>query len=212
MTENVLGPRKVGYWVHSGGVDPETGVPSFASKQRMYRLVSMLKNAQAKGMKPVVFFSGEPTRLSGGHQQAKVLADWKDLGGVPFHVFNVSMPEAFADICHYHADLDELHFINDDAYMSRYLWLFAKAGGRMNAKVKPVLIPVLSNEEYLERYSLEQIAANNAAAWLREALKVNGIWQFLLFGIDRAMNKPTKNPVKRALAKVVRALLRKNLR
>ncbi|RYG58332.1 MAG: hypothetical protein EON60_13455 [Alphaproteobacteria bacterium] len=214
MTVTTVKRRKVGIWVHSGGVDPQTGEPSYASKLRIFALLAEMKALKGTGTDVVVFFSGEPTRKSGGYQQGEVLAKWENLGDPPptFHVFNASMIEAFRDIAHHHRHLDELRFVNDDAHMSRYRWQFAKADPFLAAKVVPVEVPVLQDGEYLERYSLDYMAAYNAAAWLRETVKAVGMFQFLLFLVDRAVNKPTENPLKQAVAKAAAAMLRKDLR
>lgn len=214
MTDNVLGPRTVGYWLHSGGVDPATGEPSFASKLRLYALIATLRSDAGKGYRQLVFLSGEPTRKSGGYDQATVMeqALQKDMVWPGVHVMNTSMAEAYRDIGRLYGGIDVLKFINDDVHMSRYLWQFAKADIALAAKVEEVSVKVSANPDYHKQYPLDYVAAYNTSAWLRETVKAVGLFQLFIFMVDRAVNKPTKNPLKKAVAFVANSLLRPDLR
>ncbi len=214
MTDNVLARRKVGYWVHSGGVDPATGTPSYASKLRLHELVALLARDAGEEVEQIVFFSGEPTRLSGGYQQGQVIADWADLGmsSPRFVVFNLHMLEAYAEIGLHHGDVDELKFVNDDWYMGLFAWKLADANRELYAKVQPVYVAASKDTGYEAQYPRDYVAGYNALAWLREALRVNGKWQMALFAVDRALNKPTRNPLKKAVAAFAHKRLKPSLR
>lgn len=212
--ENDAGKDTV-VWVHSGGTDPDSGLPSHASLLRLRWALSTLKY-RVGGGRVFLLVSGEETRKSGPGSQGRKLADWckglAEFSDYRVEYTELSMEETFKLLVRESGNIESVLFVNDDVHVSRYAYMFAMLDAAFYRKVMLVPVPVMGDLVYAASYSAPYMACYNALVWLRMALKQVSVFQFVLFGLDRAFNKPSRNPLKRAVTALVTRFIRNDLR